>query len=416
MTEQRMVAFGALILIFATLEFYVFGAVNSIVSASDYKIYWLALYVGLSALGYFGLVYAMMNGASVFRMPSTTFSLLLGFGFTMFVTKLIFSGFMAVQDIGRLFAGAYNLVASNDSGDGFVPSRRQAISLLAAGAAAVPFFSMLYGITKGKYQFTVNKQRLGFSSLPDAFKGFKIVQISDIHAGSWDDKEEVARGIQMIQDQKPDMIVFTGDLVNSHKDEIDPFMDIFASLDAPYGKFAILGNHDYYGGRYYDGEEEKKAYWDDFYSKFEYMGFDLIMNDHRRIEKDGQHFNLLGVENWGSSRHFPKKGDLDKSIANANLDTFNLLLSHDPTHWEQKVLEHPQHIDLTLSGHTHGMQFGIKLPGMQWSPVQYRYKRWLGLYEEKDQKLYVNRGFGYLGFPGRVGMWPEITVLELDTV
>jgi predicted MPP superfamily phosphohydrolase len=216
----------------------------------------------------------------------------------------------------------------------------------------------------------------------------------------------------MIQDQKPDMILFTGDLVNQDKDEINPYISLFGKLVAPFGKYAVLGNHDYYGQP--SNKSERKAYWDDFFEKYKEMGFDLIMNDHRYINKENQRIALIGVENWGGGRWFPKKGDLDKALNGVSTEEFCLLMSHDPTHWDEKVLPHERHIDLTLSGHTHGMQFGINLKGLRWSPVKYRYKKWIGLHEEKGQKLYINRGFGFLGFPGRVGMWPEITIITLE--
>jgi len=218
----------------------------------------------------------------------------------------------------------------------------------------------------------------------------------------------------MINDQNPDLILFTGDLVNSDKDEIDPYIEIFEKLRAKYGKFAILGNHDYYGLP--DDHAEEKIYWADFFIKYEKMGFQLLANENAHIQIQEDRLQILGVENWGASHYFPKNGNLDYALEGVPEDDFCILLSHDPTHWSEKVLDHKRHIPLTLSGHTHGFQFGISVPGFKWSPAQYRYPHWLGLYEEKDQKLYVNRGFGFLGFPGRIGMWPEITVIELAKV
>ncbi|MEN0047965.1 MAG: metallophosphoesterase, partial [Bacteroidota bacterium] len=272
------------------------------------------------------------------------------------------------------------------------------------------FLGMLYGITKGKYRYTVNKVKLNFPDLPKAFDGFKIVQISDIHSGSFDDVDKVAEGVAMVNEQAADLLLFTGDLVNSDKDEINPYIDIFKKLEAKEGKYAVLGNHDYYGAPKNDSELD--AYWKDFFSKYEQMGFRLMNNENTRIERDGEQIRLLGVENWGAPP-FPQIGDLDKALNNVQEDEFCVLMSHDPTHWEHRVLPNKKKIHLTLSGHTHGMQFGINLPGLKWSPVQYRYKRWIGLYEEAKQYLYINRGFGFLAFPGRVGMWPEITVIEL---
>src|SRR5690606_12098197 len=233
-----------------------------------------------------------------------------------------------------------------------------------------------------------------------------------IHAGSFDSIADVQRGADMINELEPDLILFTGDLVNSKKDEIDPYMDVFKGLKAKIGKFAVLGNHDYYG--LYDvAPQDEKQYWTDFYKKYEDMGFELLNNRSKKIELGGESIRLVGVENWGAGRFFPKFGDLDKALAEVKEEEFCILMSHDPTHWENKVIPHAKKIDLTLSGHTHGMQFGVNIPGFKWSPIQYRYKHWLGLYSEADQHLYVNRGFGFLGFPGRVGMWPEISLFEL---
>jgi len=252
---------------------------------------------------------------------------------------------------------------------------------------------------------------VSFKDLPEVFDGFRILHITDIHSGTWDSVQGVEKGIRLIEEQEADMIVFTGDLVNTNKDEINPFIHLFKRLNAPCGKYAILGNHDYYGQP--RDRALRKAYYDDFFSKYKEMGFDLILNDSREIRKRDDSFQLVGVENWGSGRFFPKKGDLDIATNNIGKDDFTILLSHDPSHWDLKALDHPQHYHLTLSGHTHGMQFGINLPFFKWSPVQYRYKRWMGLYHEAGQYLYVNRGFGILGFPGRVGMSPEVAVIHL---
>jgi hypothetical protein len=322
---------------------------------------------------------------------------------------------MLLQDSGRILIGGFNFIASKISNtpvDQYIPSRRTFITNTALFTAAVPFLSMLYGITKGKYRYTVERLSLAFSNLPKSFDGLKIVQISDIHSGSFDSKDSVIKGIQMINDLKPDLILFTGDLVNSLSQEIDPYIDVFAKLDAKYGKYAILGNHDYYG---IPSDGSSEAYVRDFHAKYAKMGFNLLKNDKATLEFGVDKIHILGVENWGAGRFFQKYGDLDACLKEVNNEDFAILMSHDPTHWSQKVLDHPRHIPLTLSGHTHGMQFGIDIPGFKWSPVKYRYKHWAGLYHEQGQYLYVNRGFGFLGFPGRVGMWPEITLLELKS-
>lgn len=405
---------------FASIDFYALTGFVSIPEKSTYKWIMAGIYILVSLIGYYGLYNMSKSWSSGVIDRSAVSSLLLGVFFTLIISKLIFCILLLGQDLVRLLFGGVAVVKSlaNDSpvGDsGYIPPRRQFITLLSAGITAIPFAGLLHGITKGKYKFTVTDIPLRFPELPSSFDGFKIAQISDIHSGSWDSVEEVRKGIEMIQHQKPDMIVFTGDLVNRYKEEIDPYIDLFADLKAPFGKFAILGNHDYYGDRKDNSPQESEEYWSDFYGKFDKMGFRLLLNESIKINKDEDNFDLVGVENWGSSRHFPKKGDLNQALQSAGQDSFKILLSHDPTHWEEHVINHPQKIHLTLSGHTHGMQFGINLPGFQWSPVKFRYKHWMGLYEELEQKLYVNRGFGYLAFPGRVGMWPEISVFTLKT-
>jgi uncharacterized protein len=344
-------------------------------------------------------------------------NLMIGFVFTLFVAKFIFTILMSVHDIGRLLIGLFNWtrfkVVEDYQADSFVPSRRSFLTRAATVIAGIPFLTMLYGITKGKYNYTVEKVVLTFKDLPKSFDGFKLVQISDIHSGSFDSKESVKAGIDMINELEADIVCFTGDLVNSEKEEIDPYIEIFANIKAKEGKYAIYGNHDYYGTYDRDSEQSKELYFRDFEKKYEQMGFDLIKNAHRTISRADESIKLVGVENWGAGRWFPKKGDLDEATSGMKKDSFNVLLSHDPTHWDEKVLAYDTHMHLTLSGHTHGFQFGFQLGGFKWSPAQYRYPRWLGLYQVADKYLYVNRGFGFLGFPGRVGMWPEITLIEL---
>lgn len=417
LTRQQIGFFLFIGLLYIIFDLYTYNGFISLIPTQGTHYMWIILYLLVSAIGVYGFIYAFqhMRYDAVMRSPSA--NLLLGFSFSLFVGKLVFASLMSFQDVSRLLIGIgqyiMDIFSSHNNTDAtFMPSRRKALTMLSAGLAAIPFAAMLYGITRGKYQFSVTNNVLRFPDLPPEFDGFKIVQISDVHSGSWDDLAEVARGIEMIQEQAADIIVFTGDLVNTHKDEINPFIEIFARLSAPYGKYACLGNHDYYGDRIVD-KEERSSYWADFYKKFEQMGFELLNNSNRYIQKGEDKISLVGVENWGAGRWFPKKGDLDKALEGTNDGDFTVLLSHDPTHWDEHVIKHKKHIHLTLSGHTHGMQFGINLPGFQWSPVKYRYKKWMGMYEQAKQYLYVNRGFGYLAFPGRVGMWPEISVFEL---
>lgn len=343
----------------------------------------------------------------------------IGFAFTAFISKTFFILLMMVQDGGRLLFGFTSWITNMVKGDQGVvtvmPGRRDFLTQGSIMLASVPFLGMIYGITKGKYKYTVNRVSLAFHNLPKAFDGLKIIQISDIHSGSFDSAEQVAKGIAMVNDLKPDLILFTGDLVNFEKDEINPYIEVFSKLTAKHGKYAILGNHDYYGAERQD-PKDRAGYWDDFMSKYPALGFKLLKNENVILEKDGENLAILGVENWGAGSYFQKYGDLDKSLVGVDDDTFAILMSHDPTHWTEKVLPHTRKFPLTLSGHTHGMQFGIDIPGFKWSPVKYRYKHWSGLYQDAGQYLYVNKGFGFLGFPGRVGMWPEITFIEMKSV
>ena len=400
-------------------DLYMYFALKSLFR--DQRSFWIftILYVSSSLFTYFSFyrLYQAIQIRNVFS--GTEVNLYIGVIITALVTKMIFSVFMFLQDFSRFAIGAGRYVGNffgleANTENGFIPGRRNFLTLAATSLAAIPFAGMLYGLSKGKYRYTVERIQLAFKDLPKSFDGYKIVQISDIHAGSFDSIEQVEKGVEKLNEQEPDLILFTGDLVNSNKDEVNPYIPVFSKLKAKDGKFAVLGNHDYYGTYDIESDQDKNTYWDDFMNKYQQMGFNLLNNTNRKIQKKRDEISLVGVENWGAGRWFPKKGDLDKALPED--DSFKVLMSHDPTHWEKQVIDHRKQIHLTLSGHTHGFQFGINFPGFKWSPAQYRYKHWLGLYQEKDQYLYVNRGFGFLGFPGRVGMWPEITVIELKSL
>ena len=292
--------------------------------------------------------------------------------------------------------------------------RRRFIKTAGVALSALPFVSFLYGITIGKYNFKVFEQTLKFADLPQAFDGFKIVQFSDLHAGGFDSFEEVKRGFDLIQAQQADLILFTGDLVNDLAEEIVPYKELLNNLSAPFGKYSILGNHDYSeDDGLFPNEAAKTKNFLAIQQHQKDAGFQLLNNANTKIEKDDAFIRLLGVENWGNG--FIKEGDLDKAIEDCDENEFSILMSHDPTHWEKVVLNHSKHIHLTLSGHTHGMQMGIEALGIQWSPIQYFYTYWVGLYEELNQYLYVNRGFGFMGFAGRIGIVPEITIFTLQS-
>ena len=313
--------------------------------------------------------------------------------------------------MSRIALGIYRFFSTEQKF--YLPERRKLITQIALALSAVPFSTLLYGMYKGRYNYRVLRYTLEYDSLPESFDGFQITQISDLHCGSFDNFKKVAYGIDLINEQKSDLLLFTGDMVNNKSSEARPWVEKLSELEAPYGKFSVLGNHDYGDYNQWESEAAKQKNMEEMYQIHKDIGFDLLLNESRYIEKNGEKLALIGVENWGAGR-FKKAGDLEKSIAKIHPHDFKILLSHDPSHWEAEVLSHPHPFHLTLSGHTHGFQFGIEIPGwVKWSPIQWRYKHWAGIYEEKEQKLNVNRGFGYLAYPGRVGIWPEITVITL---
>jgi len=335
---------------------------------------------------------------------------LLSIFLTFFFTKLFFVIVLFAGDIARLLAGIFNKIARPRNIPA-IPARRTFIAELAILFAALPFVSFLYAMTRGKYDYRLFRITLYFDDLPAAFDGFTITQLSDIHAGSFDNRAAVQKGIDLVKAQKSDLFVFTGDLVNNTADEIEPYMGMFGAIKAPYGQYSILGNHDY--GEYiqWNSEAEKAANLQQLKEQHRKLGYRLLLNENVTVTKDGQSISLIGVQNWG--RGFIQEGDLDKAVEGMSADSFKILLSHDPTHWEEKVRYHGADIRLTLSGHTHGAQFGVETPGFTWSPVKYRYLDWAGLASEGKRHLYVNRGFGFLAFSGRLGIWPEVTVIEL---
>jgi predicted MPP superfamily phosphohydrolase len=332
----------------------------------------------------------------------------------MYVPKMIMMMLMFGEDVFRVPQAMYRYFSTGGTieNGSYLPSRRKFISQLTLGIAAIPFASFLYGIFKGKYNFKVLKYTMHFEDLPEAFDGYQITQISDIHSGSFDNKEKIEYAVDLINQQKSDAILFTGDMVNNAAAEMRPWKSVFSKLSAKDGLFSVLGNHDYGDYMSWDSPQDKKNNLEELKSIQKEIGFDLLLDDSRFIERNGERIAIIGVENWGKG--FKQKGDLKKAAKKVEAKDFKILLSHDPTHWQEQVIDDDYHYHLTLSGHTHGMQFGIEIPGwIKWSPVKWRYKYWAGIYEEKKQFINVNRGFGFLAFPGRVGIWPEITVIEL---
>lgn len=286
------------------------------------------------------------------------------------------------------------------------------LNWLGVGISSSLFLSLLYGFGN-KYKYQLLHKKVAIKNLPAAFKGFKIIHISDIHSGSLKEKEAVQKGIDLIQKQRADLILFTGDLVNDKATEMQDWTPIFGQLSAPNGVFSTLGNHDYGDYVQWSSKEAKEANLNALKSVHASMGWKLLMNENVTIEKGGAKIKLVGIENWGAKARFPKYGQLKKALDGVDPTDVIVLMSHDPSHWEAQVIPEFPQVDLMLSGHTHGMQFGLENPYFKWSPVQWVYKQWAGLYQQGDQKLYVNRGFGFLGYPGRVGIMPEVTLLEL---
>lgn len=403
------------LLVLLAMDAYVYSALRKSIQKSKWKPFLNVVYVISVVLSYIGFYYLYFYFTVKPLEVNLAPNLAIGFFFSLVVVKILLVLFFLFEDIFRFLEFVYYFVRSYIRADNASinrQGRRGFIRQAGLIIAGIPFTSMLYGITKGKYDFRVNKVKLAFDNLPKAFEGFKIVQISDIHAGSFDSREAIIDGINLVNDQAADLVLFTGDLVNNDSREITPFIQDFKALKAPYGVYSVLGNHDYGDYKKWNSAKDKQENMELLYQYQKEMGFQLLNNENAIISKGDDVIGIYGVENWGNPP-FPQNGDLDIALSGREDLDFKILLSHDPTHWDKKVTGHPVHIDLTLSGHTHGMQFGVEIPGFKWSPIKYVYPQWAGLYTKDNQQLYVNRGFGFLGFPGRVGIWPEITLIEL---
>ncbi|WP_374401614.1 metallophosphoesterase [Flavobacterium sp.] len=388
------------------LEIYAFQAFKTLIKSKWFFVF----YYVTSAIALAYIVYQLYHfDRSVGQTPKTMMTM--GLLLLLYVPKLLLTIILFGEDIVRFFVGLFSLF--NSDSEGFLPERRRFVSQIALGVAAIPFASFLYGITIGKYNYKVIKQTLFFPDLPDAFDGTTITHISDVHSGSFDDAEKIQYAIDLINEQNSDLVLFTGDIVNTHATEMDPWIDTFKGIYNPkFGKFSVLGNHDY--GEYinWPSQQDKIQNFENIKAIHNKIDFKLLLNEHVKIKKDNQELAIVGVENWG--RKFGERGDLNLASKGLSKDDFKIVMSHDPSHWDEKIQHDDNHYHLTLSGHTHGLQFGIEIPGwVKWSPVQYVYKQWAGLYENAGRYIYVNRGFGFHAYPGRVGIMPEITVIEL---
>lgn len=344
------------------------------------------------------------------------FQLMVGLFVLLYLPKLFVFIPVLFQDIINGFIAGFNFIFRRKSVDRYFPERKTFISKMALAIAALPFLGVLHGITLGRFNFKIHLDRIFFDDLPQAFDGLRILQISDVHCGSIleRDRDKIEEAVRLINEQNADLIVFTGDLVNNFGDEVDPWIDVLNKIKkAPFGNFAVMGNHDYGEYTRWKSEMAKKANLEKIKSAFGKIGFDLLLNEHVSLTKNNESIKLIGVENWGS--RFIQLGDLEKAIKGIQQEDFKIVLTHDPSHWEMEIKNDNFNYHLTFSGHTHGMQMGIEVPsmGIKWSPSQYIYKQWAGLYEHLGRYIYVNRGLGYHFFPGRISIWPEITVLEL---
>ena len=397
-----------LCLVLLIVDIYAFQALRTLV-----KLKWML--ISYQAISFLLLVFILYSFTQFDRSVGQTKQTLFTMGLLLLVylPKIIITLVLLGEDIFRIGAGSFNYFVSNDSNIDFLASRRKFVSQIGLGLAAVPFLSLIYGITIGKYNYKVIKQRIYFPDLPDAFDGFKITQISDVHSGSFDNPEKINYAIDLINLQDSDMILFTGDIVNTNAKEMHPWIDSFNRIKKhEYGKYSVLGNHDY--GEYvtWPTEKEKEDNFQAIKDLHGQIDFKLLLNEHKIIEKGTDKLAIVGVENWGNN--FKKAGDINLASENLTKNDFKILMSHDPSHWDYEIQHHDKHFQLTLSGHTHGMQFGIEIPGyIKWSLAQYVYRQWAGLYENRGRYVYVNRGFGFHAYPGRVGIMPEITVLEL---
>ncbi|MEO5910045.1 MAG: metallophosphoesterase [Pelobium sp.] len=387
---------AVIVAILALLNYYVFGGLAVLFPSNRFALIYGILVITMISCFIIALFrFGIRNDDLFFKLAVHAFV-----GFT--VSEIIFSIILLIGDFSRLVLQIFGHQLTQ---------RIYGFSSAAAIAFVVMILLFAYGMIRGKYRYRVIKQVLYFDDLPKAFDGFTITQISDVHSGSFDSLKGVQKGIDLINAQGSDLFVFTGDLVNNKSSEIVPWIPMFATIKAKYGQFSILGNHDYGDYIQWSSELKKRENLDDLKRHHQKIGFKLLLDEHVELEKNGDKIILAGVENWGVG--FGEKGDLNQALSGTQKDDFKILLSHDPSHFDAQVKQYPSKINLTLSGHTHGMQFGIEAFGIKWSPVSLRYKHWAGLKEEFGRYLYVNRGFGFLGFSGRIGIWPEITVIEL---
>lgn len=396
--------FIILLAVFFIIEIYVYQAIRNITTNNYIRIgYWVFTLLAYGIILYWILTF---NKAS---RDHQQIQLMVSAMMIFVLPKLLSVIFLLIGDFTRFVEFGFKYFTAKEN---YFPERRKFISTTALAAAGIFSALAIDGIIFGKYRHTVRKVKLRFKNLPESFKGYKIVQISDVHSGSFFNPQKLQKAIDLINEQDADVVLFTGDMVNNYADEFKPFIPLFKSIKAKDGKFSILGNHDYGNYGAWNSREEKAQNIPTLKNYQAEAGFKMLRNENIALEKNGEKIYLLGVENWGI-KPFPQYGDLDKALVGVPEDAIKVLMSHDPTHFDEVVKKHKTNVHLTLSGHTHGMQFGLDLKNIKWSPVKFKYKKWADLYESEGKYLYVNRGFGVIAYPGRVGINPEITVIEL---
>lgn len=394
-----------------TIDFYVHDAVMELVN------WWMPTWSGVVNALYWGLPVVLVLFVSLLGRIGVgpearhRFRPLISFFILTYLSKLVIGMVLLVGDVFRYLA---IVMAEWMNKEVVYDGRPLWLVVLAILVGVVPLLILLYGMLRNKYRYRIFREQVAIDHLPEALEGLKIVQISDIHAGSFSEKNQIQKAVDLILAEEPDLFFFTGDLVNTVAREVEPFIPIFSKIKAKYGVYSIMGNHDYGDYAAWPDSETKAKNRRALEAAHHAIGWQLLNNQNEILEIEGAKVAVIGVENFSGSRHFSQYGDLAKAYSGTEVADIRLCLSHDPTHWEVDILPNFPDIELTLSGHTHGGQFGIEMgQRLRWSPVQYVYKHWAGLYKEANQYLYVNRGFGFLGYPGRVGILPEITVLEL---
>jgi len=406
---MRILFFILIIALYLGLGAYVFSALRGLWSEST--LFWRRLYTILywvMSLAPLLLLFLVAEAAES-QFQRTLRSFAFTGVFMIFSAKIFAALFLLADDLRR---GVLWIIELFPGDQHFDKSRSDFIRKASAGAAVLPIATLSFGVISGAHDYRVRRRTLYFKNLPEAFDGIRVAQISDIHTGSFFNKTAVKGGVDMLNAEKPDLAFFTGDLVNNESAEAKDYLDIFNKVKAPLGTFSIMGNHDYGDYKQWSSEKAKQQDIKNLHEMHAYMGWNLLLNENRKITVNGSEIGVLGVENWGAGR-FSKYGDMKPTYAGTADIPFKILLSHDPSHWDAQIRPEYPDIDLTLSGHTHGFQFGVEIGGFKWSPSQYIYKQWADHYQEGDQHIYVNRGYGYIGYPGRIGILPEITILEL---